>query len=97
MSSPIPSLGEVLAKREVVGKNPRALKHEWQAFAYKVWKEYSGIKRELPNVVRHFKKYNDKYRGYLDSAYSFCKDYEGPVPKMKLFYWKFWELYKGRG
>jgi len=79
-----------------VERKPRALKYEWQAFAYKVWKEYSGNKKELPNLVRHVKMYNSKYRNYLNVAYDFCRDYGGPIPRLKLFYWKFWQLYKGK-
>jgi len=89
------SMAELLGERRFEPKK-NALKHEWQAFAFKVWKEYSGDKKELPNLVRHFRIYNEKHRKYLNSAYEFCKDYEGNVPKLRLFYWKFWRLYKGK-
>ncbi|QGH72355.1 MAG: hypothetical protein [Podoviridae sp. ctg2L5] len=88
-------MGELLQERKFK-PNKKALKHEWQAFAYKVWSEYSGDKKELPNLVKHFRTYNTKHRNYLNSAYEFCKDYAGPVPKLKLFYWKFWQLYKNK-
>ena len=74
----------------------RHLKNEWMAFAFKVWKEYSNNPKELPNVIRFFKTYKDNYRPLLDSAYNFCIDYTGQIPKIKLFYWKFWDLYKKR-
>ena len=86
-------LSTILLKRKTPKKN-RHLKHEWMAFAYKTWKDYSGNKKELPNTIRFFKKYQATYRAYLDIAYSFCTDYEGNIPKLKLFYWKFWELMK---
>jgi len=87
------SLSESLKQKKFEPK-PHALKHEWQAFAYKIWKDYSNNKKDLPRVIQLVKRYNENYRGYLDSAYNFCKDYQGPVPKIKLFYWKFWQLKK---
>lgn len=95
MTSNFQSLGDIF-QATVKPKSERHLKNEWQAFAYKVWKEYSGNKKELPNIIRHFKIYEKKHRGYLDSAYNFCKDYQGNIPKLKLFYWKFWQLMKGK-
>ena len=70
------------------------MQHEWQAFAYKVWKDCSGDTKELGNVMRFFKIWNREYRYLLDHAYSFVKDYTGPIPKLKMFYWKFWQLKK---
>ena len=72
----------------------RHIQNEWMAFAFKTWKEYSNEPKELKNVIRFFKMYKDNYRPLLDNAYSFCSDYTGTVPKIKLFYWKFWDLYK---
>lgn len=86
-------ISEALRSRKFEAK-PHALKHEWQAFAYKIWKDYSGDKKELPRVIKLVKMYNEGYRSLLDGAYNFCKDYQGPVPKIKLFYWKFWQLKK---
>ena len=81
---------EAIAKRDKV----RHIQNEWMAFAFKTWKEYSNESKELPNVIRFFKTYKDKYRPLLDNAYNFCTDYTGNVPKIKLFYWKFWDQYK---
>jgi hypothetical protein len=86
-------LKDILKSKKFLPKK-HGLKHEWQAFAYKTWKDYSGNPKELPNVIRHFKRYNETHRHILDAAYNFCVDYEGRVPKIKLFYWKFWEIYK---
>lgn len=74
--------------------NPKALKHEWQAFAYKIWADYSGDPKELPQVMKFVKMHNDRNRAQLNDAYGFCKDYQGKIPKIKLFFWKFWQLKK---
>ncbi len=72
----------------------RHLKNEWMAFAFKVWKEFSNNNKELPNLIRHFKIYHVNDRALLDRAYSYCKDYTGMIPKLKLFYWAFWQFKK---
>lgn len=41
-----------------------------------------------------WKSFYDKYPGQIEQAYSFTFDYEGNVPKLKLFYWKFNQLKK---
>lgn len=91
------SIQDILNQRLQTLQNPSKdhhLKHEWQAFAYKIWMDYSGEKRELPNVIRLVKRHHETDRPMLDRAYNFCKDYTGNVPKLKLFYWKFWQLKK---
>lgn len=75
--------------------NPKGLKHEWMAFAYKVWKEYDNNKKNLPNIIKFFRTYNPTSRNLLDLSYNFCSDYTGQIPKIKLFFWKFWQLKNG--
>ena len=72
------------------------MQHEWQAFAYKVWKELDGDPKHLPNLIRFFKIWNVSARGNLEHAYSFIKDYTGRIPRYKMFYWKFWQLQKNK-
>ena len=90
--SPV-SIADIL-KRERPPINKRMLKNEWQAFAFKVFKDLAGDKKELPRHIRHFRIYEPKCRGYLEKAYHFAIDYTGKIPKLTIFYWKFWRLYK---
>ena len=83
---------EAIAKRDKV----RRIQNEWAAFAFKVWKEYSNDSKELKNVMRLFKTQWATGRGSLDAAYSYCKDYTGNIPRIKMFYWAFWQ-YKKNG
>lgn len=69
---------------------------EWQDYAYQLWQELSNNRRDLPNLFR-FVKMNFNRRSSLDSARSFCSDYCGSVPKLKLFYWKFYQSKSGPG
>lgn len=94
--SDIISSRNTAALLETRGKEqkPRHLIHEWQAFAYKVWKDYCGLPKELPNMIRFHKQHQSK-RNLLNDAYNFCVDYQGKVPRYKLFYWHFWKKYKG--
>lgn len=87
---------QAILKNKKFTKSPsqRHLAHEWQAFAYKTWRDYSGDPKELKNVMKLFSRYQATHRNFLDTAYNFCTDYMGPVPKLKLFYWKFWQLKK---
>ena len=62
---------------------------KWQDRAYQIWKAFNLTRRDLPNLFRFFKINYDRYPGLVEQAYSFTADYEGNVPKLKLFYWKF--------
>lgn len=75
----------------------RHLKHEWQAFAFKVFKDLHGKPEELPQFISLFKRYNLTDRRHLEHAYSFLRDYEGYVPKIKMFYWAFWQFKRNNG
>lgn len=88
------SILAVLKKKKIIAESKTALKHEWQAFAYKIWIDYSGDKKDLPKLMRFVKMHNEKYRRFIDDAYNFCTDYQGAIPKLTLFYWKFWQLKK---
>lgn len=70
------------------------LKHEWQAFAYKIWHDLGGEDKELPNLMRLVKLQNTKYRNLLDRAYSYSIDYAGAIPRLMIFYWSFWKFKK---
>lgn len=76
--------------------NKKAIKHEWQAFAYKIWFDLGKDKKHLARVMVLVKKHNKKNRRQLEDAYRFCVDYNGRVPKIMLFYWKYWKLYNAR-
>ena len=65
---------------------------KWQDRAYQIWKAFALTRKELPNLFRFFKFNYDKYPGQIEQAYSFTFDYEGNVPKLKLFFWKFNQL-----
>ena len=86
----------ILQSRVLQKPQGRHMAHEWQAFAYKTWKDYSNDPKELPKLIRFFKLNVEAHRPYLDAAYNFCIDYTGPIPKLRLFYWKFWQLKKNR-
>ena len=90
------TIGSILQKKTIEPPRKGMIQHEWQAFAYKVWKEYDGDPGTLKNVMRFFKTWNMSSRSLLDHAYSFCKDYTGKIPKIKMFYWKFWQLKKNK-
>jgi len=87
-------IGNILPQHIEDRTNRPHLANEWQAFAYKIWIEYSGVKRELPNLMRFFKQHLTD-RPILDLAYNFCIDYTGNIPKLRLFYWEFWRLKRG--
>lgn len=87
------SIGDLL-KIERKPVNKKMIKNEWQAFAFKVYKDLGGQQKELARHIRHFKLYEPKCRGYLEKAYQFAIDYTGNIPKLTMFYWKFWRLYK---
>lgn len=70
------------------------LKHEWQAFCFKVFKELHGRPNELPQFMSLFKRYYESDYKHLNRAYSYMKDYSGYVPKVKMFYWSFWQFKK---
>ena len=91
LTSPV-SIAELVNRPREVKKG--IIKNEWQAFAYKVHLTLDGEKKDLARTIRHFKTYEPKCRIYLERAYQFCIDYQGNIPKMTLFYWKFWRLYK---
>ena len=63
--------------------------YKWQDRAYQVWKAFNLTRKDLPNLFRFFKDHYEQDLGKIESAYSFAFDYEGNVPKLKLFYWKF--------
>jgi hypothetical protein len=90
--SPV-SIADIL-NRDRKPINKKMIKNEWQAFAFKVYKDLGGEKKELARHIRHFKIYEPKCRGYLEKAYQFAIDYQGKIPKLTMFYWKFWRLYK---
>ena len=63
--------------------------NQWQDRAYQIWKAFNLTRKDLPNLFRFFKNHYEKYPGLIEQAYSFTADYEGNIPKLKLFYWKF--------
>lgn len=91
LASPV-SIAELVNRKREVKKG--IIKNEWQAFAYKVHITLGGEKKDLARTIRHFKTYEPKCRMFLERAYQFSVDYQGGIPKMTLFYWKFWRLYK---
>ena len=80
-------LSKVLQNRQF--KPQTTIMYKWQDRAYQVWKSFNLTRPELPNLFRFFKFNYDKHSGLIEQAYSFTADYEGNVPKLKLFYWKF--------
>ena len=69
-------------------KNTR-ITFKWQDRAYQVWKAFNLTRKDLPNLFKFFKDHYEQDLGMIEQAYSFTSDYEGNVPKLKLFYWKF--------
>ena len=65
---------------------------QWQDRAYQIWKAFNLTRKELPNLFRFFKYHYEQDLGKIEQAYSFAFDYEGNVPKLKLFYSKFYSL-----
>ncbi len=86
------NIQNLLKQRYQKTPNKRALSYEWQAFAYKIWYDYSGKKNELPIVMKFVKQYQYLYRPLINTAYNFCIDYSCKVPKTKLLFWKFHQL-----
>ncbi len=70
-------------------KPQTTIRYKWQDRAFQIWKDFNLTRSELPNLFRFFKFNYDKSPGKIEQAYSFTADYEGQVPKLKLFYWKF--------
>ena len=61
----------------------------WQDRAYQVFKAFNLTRKDLPNIFKFFKDHYGQDLGKIEVAYSFAFDYEGNVPKLKLFLWKF--------
>lgn len=69
---------------------------EWQALAMKVAQGLGCNQQELNDLMTHFKRNHKVHLRFLETAYNFTIDYEGRVPKIKLFYWKFFDLIKNK-
>lgn len=65
------------------------LYNEWQVKAYAIYEKLGLSHKDLPNLFRFFKFNYMKYPQHIHNAYSFIADYEGDIPKLQLFYWKF--------
>ena len=72
----------------------KGLHNEWQVQAYQVFESLELTKKDLPNLFRFYKTFWKGYARQISTAYSFAYDYEGNIPKLKLFYWKFNQLKK---
>ena len=83
------NLQEILQKKEF--KSQTKL-NQWQDRAYQVWKAFNLTRKDLPNLFKFFKDHYEQDLGKIEEAYSFTTDYEGNVPKLKLFYWEFQKL-----
>ena len=62
---------------------------KWQDRAYQIWKAFNLTRKDLPNLFKFFKNHYEQDPGLIEQAYSFTSDYEGNIPKLKLFYWQF--------
>ena len=62
---------------------------KWQDRAYQIWKAFNLSRKELPNLFRFFKYHYEQDLGKIEQAYSYTFDYEGNIPKLKIFYWQF--------
>lgn len=83
---------DIIRDRKQVKSSKITLK--WQDRAYQMWQEFGLPRTDLGNLFRFFKLNYDKYPGLVEQCYTFTVDYEGNVPKLKLFYWKFSQLKK---
>ena len=81
-------LAHILTTQNTAPKNTR-ITFKWQDRAYQIWKAFNLTRKDLPNLFRFFKYHYEQDLGKIEQSYSFAFDYEGNVPKLKLFYWKF--------
>ena len=88
------TLANILQNKDFKPQTKILLK--WQERAYQVWKTLHLNKKELGSLFRFFKYHHEQDLGKIEQAYSFTADYEGCVPKLKLFYWKFYQLKKAK-
>ncbi len=84
------NLQEILQTKDF--KPQTTITTKWQDRAYQIWKAFDLTRRDLPNLFRFFKTNYDKHPGLIEEAYSFTADYEGNIPKFKLFLWQFQAL-----
>ena len=84
------NLQEILQTKEF--KPQTKITFKWQDRAYQIWKAFELSRKDLPNLFRFFKDHYEQDLGMIEQAYTFTVDYEGNVPKLKLFLWKFNQL-----